>query len=418
MNSLKLFLEIDVKPAVGGAHKTRAGNHGRHHGKMPDKFPDVLADVVLSKNVGLEIAKALVPPGKSIIKNDESDTGDKKEDSPAEVKIPQPAIPVDMKQYLQVIAAVAQTQTGGGEAAPPAVIAAALLPMVVPRRETQSANPKQTEGDAPENAPKVVIDLDAPEFPELKAMDPGLTKPVDHNPKSSPTQSIVPPSVTNTPKPKDIFQSKPPEEVFQPKAADVELRVIKVETSFSPAASTPFIVQVAKMIADGLDNPVHAPIAVIGNPMADPRPEVVKSIQIQLHPDDLGKIKVAMHLRGEELRLQIEVTNKAVETFLLNDHQALKDLMGQAGYDIGDASISIAVSPADLNPPQRSVATGNPSQESFVGQGGRQHPGASEENQNPFQKARGHHGSASDFENGQETNLLAPGARRGNGVFV
>src|SRR6185436_10075136 len=110
-----------------------------------------------------------------------------------------------------------------------------------------------------------------------------------------------------------------------------------------------------------------------------------KSIQIQLHPDDLGKIKVAMHLRGDELRLQIEVTNKAVETLLLNDHQALKDLMGQAGYDIGDASISIAVSPAVLNPPQRNVAASNPSQESLVGQGGRQHPGTSEENQNPFQ---------------------------------
>ncbi|MDO8352611.1 MAG: flagellar hook-length control protein FliK [Aestuariivirga sp.] len=152
--------------------------------------------------------------------------------------------------------------------------------------------------------------------------------------------------------------------------------------------------------------------------MADLRPDVVKSIQIQLHPDDLGKIKVAMHLRGDELRLKIEVTNKAVETLLLSDHQALKDLMGQAGYDIKDASISIAVSPADLNPPQRSIAASNPSQESLVGQGGRQHPGASEENQNPFQKARGHHVSASDFENGHEAKVLAPGPRRGNGVFV
>jgi flagellar hook-length control protein FliK len=145
---------------------------------------------------------------------------------------------------------------------------------------------------------------------------------------------------------------------------------------------------------------------------------VVKSIQIQLHPDDLGKIKVAMHLRGDELRLQIEVTNKAVETLLLNDHQALKDLMGQAGYDIRDASISITVSPADPNPPQRSVAASDPSQGSLVGQGGRQHPGASEENQNPFQKARGHHVSASDFENGGEAKIQASGSRRGNGVFV
>ncbi|CAN0356717.1 unnamed protein product, partial [Phaeothamnion confervicola] len=153
----------------------------------------------------------------------------------------------------------------------------------------------------------------------------------------------------------EIFQPKASTEISQPKAADAELRVIKVETSFSPAASAPFVAQVAKIIADGLNGPVHSPVPAMGNPAPDPRPDVVKSLQIQLHPDDLGKIKVAMHLRGDELRLQIEVTNRAVETLLLNDHQALKDLMGQAGYDIKDASISIAVSTADPNPPQRSV---------------------------------------------------------------
>jgi hypothetical protein len=410
------LLEIDVKPAAGGAHKTRAGNHGRHHGKMPDKFPDVLADVALSKNVGLEIASALVPREKFIIPDDEVDTGDWKEESPPEEKIQQPAIPVDMKQYLQVIAAVAQKQVGGSEPVPFPVIAAVVLSTVASRSETQGANTKQTEDDVTENAPKDVVDLDAPKLPELKAPDP--RKMVELNDKSPPTQSIGVPKVENLPEPKEIFQPKAPQEIVQPKAVEVELRVIKVETSFSPAASAPFVVQVAKIIVDGLNGPVQSPVAIIGNPAADPRPDVVKSIQIQLHPDDLGKIKVAMHLRGDELRLKIEVTNKAVETLLLNDHQALKDLMGQAGYDIKDASISITLSPADLNPPQRNVAASNPSQESLVGQGGRQHPGTSEENQNPFQKARGHHASASDFENGGEAKVQAHGPRRGNGVFV
>ena len=209
-----------------------------------------------------------------------------------------------------------------------------------------------------------------------------------------------------------------PKEIPQPKTVDVELRVIKVETSFSPAASAPLVAQFAKMIADSLDGPVHSPVAAMANPVADPRPDVVKSIQIQLNPDALGKIKVAMHLRGDELRLQIEVTNKAVETILLNDYQALKDLMGQAGYDVKDASISIAVSSAEQSLPQRSVAASDPSQGSMVGQGGRQHPGANEENQNPFQKARGQHVSASDFENGGEAKVQAPGSRRSNGVFV
>ncbi|MDP1702518.1 MAG: flagellar hook-length control protein FliK [Aestuariivirga sp.] len=417
MNRLIPSLEIDIKPAAGvAAHRTRAGNNGRHHGKMPDVFPDVLADVVLSKNVAVEAPNVLAPPVKSTIREDEVDADDKEQELPPEEKILQPAIPVDMKQYLQVIAAVVQKQVGGGEPVPFPVIAAAALSTVASRSESPSANTKPTEVDVTENAPNDAIDLDVPKRPEMKAPDP--RKMAERNDISPPTQSIGPPRVENLPGPKEIFQPKVLKEILQPKAADAELRVIKVETSFSPAASSPFIVQIAKIIADGLAGPVHNPVAVIGNPMADPRPDVVKSIQIQLHPDDLGKIKVAMHLRGDELKLKIEVTNKAVETLLLNDHQALKDLMGQAGYDIKDASISIAVSPADLNPPQRSVAASNPSQESLVGQGGRQHPGTSEENQNPFQKARGQHASASDFENGQEAKLLAPGSRRGNGVFV
>jgi hypothetical protein len=432
MKTMNPSLEIDVKSALGGvAHKARALNNGRHHGKMLDLFPDVLADVAISKNVGLEIAKALVPREKSAIRDDKVDSGDRKEDSPPEEKILQPAIPVDMKQYLQVIAAVAQAQPGGGEPAPPPVIAAAVLPAIIPKNETQSANGKQTEDvpenvlDVPENALKYAVLPDAPKFLEKKAADPGNS--VERNDKSSPILSSSPPKAAILQEPgeisqprtaKDILQPSASKEISQPKAVEVELRVIKVEASFLPTASTQFVVQVAKVIADGLDGPVQAPVAVIGNPVANPRPDVVKSIQIQLHPDDLGKIKVAMQLRGDELKLQIEVTNKAVETLLLNDQQALKDLMGQAGYDIKDASISIAVSTADPSPPQRSAAASNPSQESFVGQGGRQHPGTNDENQNPFQKARGHHASASDFENGQEAKALAPGPRRGNGVFV
>ena len=64
------------------------------------------------------------------------DTGDRKEDLPAEEEIMQPAIPVDMKQYLQVIAAVVQKQAGG-ELAPPPVIAAAVLATIVPKSEIQ-----------------------------------------------------------------------------------------------------------------------------------------------------------------------------------------------------------------------------------------------------------------------------------------
>ncbi|MEQ1522306.1 MAG: flagellar hook-length control protein FliK [Aestuariivirga sp.] len=481
--------EFDIKPAAGASVlRPRAGGQGRHHGKMPDIFPDVLADVALSKSVALEAVSALAPSEKSATRDDEVDTGDKKQDSLPDEKILQPAVPVDIKQYLQIIAAVAQKQTGGSEPAPsqvfptasPAsgvtgietqppvteieaqtpvtgiktqtaiteiepqtVVAKFEAPTAVAKFETQTAVAKfetqtvaakietqtavarigtqtattefetqdvktdQTEDDDSGNAPKELAHSAVPKFLEQKTTNP--REPADHMGKDSLVLPNQPAKLSSLPEPK---------ETPQPKAVDAEQRVIKMETSFSPAASAPLVVQFAKMIANSLDGPVQSPVAAMGNPVADPRPDVVKSLQIQLNPDALGKIKVAMHLRGDELRLQIEVTNKAVETLLLNDHQALKDLMGQAGYDVKDASISIAVSPAELSPPQRGVAASDSSQGSMVGQGGRQHPGTSEENQNPFQKTRGQHGSASDFENGQETKLPAPGSRRSNGVFV
>jgi flagellar hook-length control protein FliK len=417
MKTMNPSLEIDLKPLAGtAAHKARDLNNARQHGKMQDMFPEVLADVALSNNVAVDAPITLVLPVKSIIRDDEVDTGDRKEDLPAEEGAVQPALPMDMKQYLQVIAAVAQKQPSGGEPALFPAIAAAALSIMVPENKAQGANTKQTEDGVPETVSNDAANPDAAKFPEMKTLDPA--KPVERSDKSSRTQPSGLPREVALPVLRDILQPQAPKEVSPAKAAEADLRVIKVETSFSPVASTPFVAQIAKIIVGDLEGPVHSPVAVIDRPLADPRPDVIKSIQIQLHPDDLGKIKVAMHLRGDELRLQIEVASTAVETLLLNDHQALKDLLGQAGYDINDASILIAVSTADPNPSQRSVAASNFSQESLVGQGGRQHPGAHEENQNPFQKARGHHVSASDFENGGEANVQARGSRRVNGVFV
>lgn len=417
MKIMNPSLEIDVKPLAGAAAlRARVLNNGRHQGKMPDMFPEVLADLALSNNVAVDAPIALVLPLKSTIRGDETDAGDRKEDLPAEEKVVQPAMPVDMKQYLQVIAAVAHKQTSGGEPVLSPVLAAAALSIVVPNKEIQGANSKQTEDGVTELAVHDAAKPDAPRFPELKILYPA--KSVESNDRSPRIQPSNLPRAEALPVFREIIKPQAPTEISPAKAAEADLRVIKIETSFSPSASTPFVAQVAKIIVDGLEGPFHSPVAVNGRPVADPRPDVVKSIQIQLHPDDLGKIKVAMHLRGDELRLQIEVASKAVETLLLNDHQTLKDLMGQAGYDIQDASISIAVSTADPNPSQRSLAASNFSQESMVGQGGRQHPGAHEDNQNPFQNERGHHVSASDFENGGEANVQAPGAHRVNGVFV
>ncbi len=202
------------------------------------------------------------------------------------------------------------------------------------------------------------------------------------------------------------------------KSVEPQVRVIKVEASFAPSAAPAFVMQFANAITESLDIPPPAPIVAASNMMPDLRTEVVKNIQIQLHPDELGHINVGMHLRGVELKLSIEVTSRNAEALLLNDHQVLKDLMARAGYDVSEASISISLSPVEPGPAQRHVPANKSSQESLAGQGNRQQPGASEENQKQFQKMRESHAMASEFEDGKEAKIPASGARRRNVIFL
>jgi Flagellar hook-length control protein FliK len=215
-----------------------------------------------------------------------------------------------------------------------------------------------------------------------------------------------------------VEDMKPP----QIEPGDTKPQVLKVETSFAPTAPLSLVTQFARAVATGLEGLVQGAAPINANGLADPRQDVVKNLQLRLHPADLGEIKVGMHLRGDELHLKIEVTTKEVQAILQNDKQVLRELIGKAGYDIADASILISYNAGDLSaPPQRQNATYNPPQDASVGQGSRHHPGAGNDNRNQFQNSRGSTGFRPEFEG--DTNAKIPqadrvGSRRGGSVFI
>ena len=70
------------------------------------------------------------------------------------------------------------------------------------------------------------------------------------------------------------------------------MQVTRVETAFAPIGSASLAVQVSKAIADGLEGSGKSPAVIPVNVRPDPRPDIVRSIELQLHPDDLGKISL------------------------------------------------------------------------------------------------------------------------------
>jgi flagellar hook-length control protein FliK len=445
LTTMNQFLELDTKPTANGAMAHPRSGKSRHPGKTPEFFPDVLASLSPSK-------KSEVGDAPASGKIEAASTPDSKADDsgaeglPPEEKIQQTSVSLEVKQYLQnlvaieprrEIAADALTLPETEAAPPPPPIASASISGAHPRAIDTAANAKAGENEsAPsfEKSPASMSDFEKLEFHEAKIMSPrdstcSANMPVGVPPNQG-LRMEQPPQAVEDRRARPIddqIRGEPVYRTEQPsqraensriKSVDPQVRVIKVETSFAPSAAPAFVMQFANAITESLDVPPPAPIAAVGNVMPDPRTEVVKNIQIQLHPDELGQINVGMHLRGDELKLNIEVTSRDAEVLLSNDHQALKDLMARAGYDVGEASISISLSPAEPGLSQRHVPANESSQESLAGQGNRQQPGTSEENQKQYQKIRASHAMASETEDGKEIKISASGTRRGNAVFL
>jgi hypothetical protein len=408
------FLDIDTKPAGGiTGLRSRDGNNGRHLGKLPDMFPEVLADVANPKNVTLENVGATESLRKSVAPDEARIPDDPDKAEISEERKLHPEFSADIKLYLQNFVAINQRQKGTEETVTSLVPATMIHVSGTAKSETEIRSTEKANDDCDEIVTDEMPHFKTSRGSELKATGPRPL--IVKGGTDLPLPSIDPVPPIEFTKLEQLPESK---EIHQQKSVGVEIRVIKVETSFAPPTSPTITVQLSNIIVEKLQAPVDGPPVIASNPRQDPRPDVVRSIQIHLHPDDLGKIKVAMHLRGDELRLQIEVTTRKVEALLRSDHQALKDILGQAGYDIQDASISIALSSVDLPPLQRNYTANDPSQQPLVGHGGRQHSGAGEESQNQFQRARGHHAPASEFESDHEVKSSASASGRGRGVFV
>lgn len=159
----------------------------------------------------------------------------------------------------------------------------------------------------------------------------GLTGSEPPFPKlSTKPEPVVPTPVNSKPKPEPLSA--------QPQ---ITLTVTKVETALLPVAPPPFTSGTTQSV--GLLEAAAPLKAAPALPETVPNGGVVKTLHFQLQPEHLGELKVSMHLKGDELRLTVEVTTREAHAALQRDTSYLRQVMEKAGYDVAEQSVAVTL---------------------------------------------------------------------------
>ncbi len=88
----------------------------------------------------------------------------------------------------------------------------------------------------------------------------------------------------------------------------------------------------------------------------------LKTIQIQLAPEDLGKVNVTLKLIGDNLTVHIEASEPETAHRLKDDGEGLKSLLKSAGFDVDEAVVTVgARDTAGTRGPQQTAPQGDAS---------------------------------------------------------
>ncbi len=88
----------------------------------------------------------------------------------------------------------------------------------------------------------------------------------------------------------------------------------------------------------------------------------LKTIQIQLAPENLGKVNVTLKLIGDNLTVHIEASEPETAHRLKDDGEGLKSLLKSAGFDVDEAVVTVgARDTAGTRAPQQAAPQGDAS---------------------------------------------------------
>lgn len=191
-------------------------------------------------------------------------------------------------------------------------------------------------------APEKAVSHTAPAAKQETAVDPLPSGKTALTSAASPAQE---------PKP----AASSPQAAAQP--ADqkkIVVTVARVETAFMPSAMQPAQSGLATVFAKSAEASVPAPMA---NQVL-PNTTVVRSIKLQLEPEHLGEVQISLHLKGEGLRVTVEVATREAHALLQRDASVLRDVLEKAGYDVAEQAVSVTLR-AEVTQAQPAAASNN-----------------------------------------------------------
>lgn len=139
------------------------------------------------------------------------------------------------------------------------------------------------------------------------------------------------------------------------RVGNAAVRITRQETHFVPVHANSPVIQIAETLAARYGVAAESRAAPRLAGLAPARPDagnVIRVLQIQLEPAELGTVSVRMTLEGNTLELQIDAQRAVTAELIRNDQRALMGLLQSAGYEIEGVIVQIAE-------PDRSLAQGS-----------------------------------------------------------
>jgi hypothetical protein len=111
-----------------------------------------------------------------------------------------------------------------------------------------------------------------------------------------------------------------------------------------PDSQTASALSPTQQIADKIRSEVPAAVPAAATNAAVPSPDakpVLKILQIQLQPVDLGTVTVRMELKDAEIKLHVQADRPETAEMLRSDQDTLSKLLRSAGYSVDPSSIRV-----------------------------------------------------------------------------
>lgn len=196
-----------------------------------------------------------------------------------------------------------------------------------------------------------------------------------------------------------------PDRTPRPQAAAIDAPENAEPDTQAPGSGLPAgqLERIALAIADDAasplpDAPASQSVAGKALPAVAAQPTPVRTLTIQLHPEDLGTVEVEMRVNDGALSVKVRATQDDTARLLERDREALTDLLRAAGHDLDSLTIQAppretAQAGVDLqSASQRGQAQSSMQGDRQAGAEDRPSEGQPQPRRNPFQQGHENHG--------------------------